>query len=123
MKPIDETIRARIPASAPKPTAFTNRIATIIGWKERAIAMMIRPIHESQTGTRLRAEIRPIGIDRTIPAAVARMAIWIDSTSPSRMRTSLSAAKFGGQRRPRKIAPWVSPRTKRSKVKSSVDIA
>ena len=29
MKPIDATVSARMPASAPKPTALTNRIATI----------------------------------------------------------------------------------------------
>jgi hypothetical protein len=31
MKPMEETMRARMPASAPKPTAFTKRIATIMG--------------------------------------------------------------------------------------------
>ena len=29
--PIEATIKARTPASAPNPTAFTNRIATITG--------------------------------------------------------------------------------------------
>ena len=39
MKPIDATVSARMPASAPKPTALTNRIATITGWNERHSAM------------------------------------------------------------------------------------
>ncbi len=35
MKPTEATISARMPASAPKPTALTNRMATITGWNER----------------------------------------------------------------------------------------
>ena len=42
MKPIEATVSARMPASAPKPTAFTNRIATITGWNERQSAMKTR---------------------------------------------------------------------------------
>ena len=47
MKPIEATVSARMPASAPKPTAFTNRIATMTGWNERQSTMRAarRPAH------------------------------------------------------------------------------
>jgi hypothetical protein len=87
------------------------------------MAMMMRPIHESQPGTRLRADIKPMGMEMRMPTAVARMAIWTDSISPSLIKASLSGAKLGGQRRERNLPPCSSPLTKRSQVISKVDIA
>ena len=123
MKPIDDTMSARMPASAPKPTAFTNRMATIMGWNERHSAISTRPTHDTQAGARLRAAISPMGMARRMPTAVARMAICTDSSRPSLISSSLSAAKFGGHSRSRNLAPWPRPRTKRSQVNCSVVIA
>ena len=67
----------------------------MIGWKERQSAIAMRPVHEIHAGIRLRAESRPSGIDRTTPSAVARMAIWINSTMPCHISSSLEALEIG----------------------------
>ena len=69
MKPIDATVSARMPASAPKPTALTNRIATITGWNERASDDDRRaPASVTHAGIRLRAAARPSGSASTMPS-------------------------------------------------------
>ena len=67
-----------MPASAPKPTALTNRIATITGWNERAATMISRAGQVAHAGIRLRAATRPIGSASTMPSALARTAIVED---------------------------------------------
>jgi hypothetical protein len=53
-KPMLETMSASTPASAPKPTALTKRMATMTGWKVRQAAMNSAPAARP-AGARLRA--------------------------------------------------------------------
>ena len=47
----------------PKPTALTKRMATITGWKLRAMMMIARPSQKTGRGARLRAAMKAIGTD------------------------------------------------------------
>ena len=115
-----ETISASTPASAPKPTALTNRMATITGWKERHTAMTPRIVPLSAAGARLRAAASPSGSESTIPAAVASTAICRLSSMPALMSCSLSGSRLGGNMRPRKRSALPNPVRKRAQVTSSL---
>ena len=81
-KPSDATISARMPASAPKPTDLTNRIATMTGCKLRNSAISARADHATGRGARLRAAASPSGSDRITPTTVAMIAICRLSVMP-----------------------------------------
>ena len=100
MKPIEATVSARMPASAPKPTAFTNRIATITGWNERhsddderAPASVTHGRHQVARGERARSAARA-----AMPSAEARTAICRLSSQPLDAAAP-SGAKSGGNMR------------------------
>ncbi len=97
MKPTDATVSARMPASAPKPTALTNRMATITGWNERAMTMMVRAGQVTHGGIRLRAAHRPTGSASVMPSMVDSTAISRLSTRP--LISSSERVKSGGNRR------------------------
>ncbi len=121
MKPIDATISARMPASAPKPTALTNRIATITGWKLRHSAINQRAGQLTQTGIRLRAASSPIGSASATPVTVAITAISRLSDMPDHKRSHLPSS--GGNMRCRNLAPLSKPSLKRAQVSWNSDAA
>ena len=121
MKPTDAITSARMPASAPKPTAFTKMIATITGWKVRQSAITARAGQFTQAGIRLRAARKPIGSDSRMPPTEASTAISRLSFSP--LSTASQREKSGGNMRSKKRAACSSPVTKRAQVKSSSDAA
>jgi hypothetical protein len=123
MKPMVATISARMPASAPKPTALTKRMATMTGWKVRQSAIKPRARIVTGSGIRLRAAQRPTGRASRTPAPVAMIAICSDSSMPCASSCSLSCARFGGNMRPRKRAPLPRPWTKRSQRMSTIPAA
>ena len=112
MNPTDATVSARMPASAPKPTAFTHRMATITGWNERAVTMTARAGHVIHAGMRLRAAARPTGTASAMPSTEASTAICSDSTSP--LTSSSQRSKLGGNRREKKRWALSRPTTTRS---------
>lgn len=117
MKPIEATVRARMPASAPKPTALTNRMATITGRRARHSATSARAGQEAQAGIRLRAPSRPMGSDSRMPSTEASTAISRLSAMPFQRVSGFS--KLGGNMRARKVAAWPRPVSKRAQLKSS----
>ena len=100
MNPIEAMVSARIPASAPKPTALTNRIATITGWNERQPTMRRRAGQLIHAGMRFRAATQRIGSDSTMPRVEASTAI--SRLSFSSLIKSSQRPKLGGNRRARK---------------------
>lgn len=117
MKPIEATVSARMPASAPKPTALTNRMATITGCSARHSATSARAGHETQAGIRLRAPSRPTGSAQAMPSTEASTAISRLSAMPFHSVAGFS--KLGGNMRARKVDAWPSPVSKRFQLKSS----
>ena len=117
MNPIEAMVSARIPASAPKPTALTNRIATITGWNERQPTMRRRAGQLIHAGMRFRAATKPIGSDSTMPRVEASTAISRLSFSP--LSKSSQRPKLGGNRRARKCAALCQPLATRSTDTSS----
>ena len=95
MKPIEATISAMMPASAPKPTALTKMMATITGWKERHGDQTRRAGQVTQTGIRLRAASRPIGSEIITPRNEARTAICSDSVRPLSSEVQLREVAAG----------------------------
>ena len=116
-KPIEATVRAMMPARAPKPTAFTQMMATITGWNERQAMMMMRTGQVMTGGNRLRAAKRPRGSEIRVPRNEARKAICSDSVRPLTRRSQRS--KFGGNMRAMNFAPLSRPVMKRARLNSS----
>ena len=124
MKPSEATISASMPASAPKPTALTNRMATMTGWNERhsAISAARRP-GERQRHQVARGREPERQRQQRCRTTVARTAICRLSIMPLVSSSSLSGAILGGNIRERKRAPWSRPTTKRAQVMSRIVLA
>ncbi len=76
MKPMLATVSARTPASAPNPTAFTNRIATITGMKRaRGRRSRTAPARWPRPASGCARRKDRSAAARTIPSAEARTAI------------------------------------------------
>ncbi len=108
MKPIEATVSARMPASAPKPTALTNRIATITGWNERAATIRRRAGQLTHGGIRLRAASKS---DRQRQRDAERRGQHRDLRG-SRCRPltrSSQRVKLGGNMPPEKVRRIVQP--------------
>ncbi|MNS58531.1 hypothetical protein D3C72_914530 [compost metagenome] len=117
MKPMDATVSARMPASAPKPTALTNRMATMTGCSARHKATSERAGHDTQAGIMLRAPRSPTGSANKIPSTEASTAISRLSAMPFHKVSGFS--KLGGNMRARKVEACPMPLSKRAQLKSS----
>ena len=82
---MEEKASVRAPASGPKPTMTTKKIATITSWKLRETVTAARHVRYTADGTMLRAAPKPRGIERAIPATVATTVIARLSMIPSLM--------------------------------------
>ncbi|MCY1519737.1 hypothetical protein D9M68_544980 [compost metagenome] len=117
MKPMEATVSARMPASAPKPTALTNRMATMTGCRARHSATTARAGHDTQAGIMLRAPSRPMGSAISTPSTDASTAISRLSAMPFHNVAGFS--KLGGNMRERNVDAWPMPLSKRAQLKSS----
>lgn len=100
--------RATKPAKGPNPKSLTANIAKIISGKVREAAIIPLQKRYTHAGVRFLAAPRPIGMDRSIPAAVEIIAIQTLSMIPSHNTPRLSE-KLGGKKSLKTVERVVVP--------------